>query len=193
MSSENFYRDLDLRYPELAFNKKPIWRPEPGIIPFYIPALYPNMAGGSEINNNISQNNSGLMNKEKPSIGKIVMSNYINIQVPRELCGYLNKTYDVIGSFHLVSKGTSVYKDTHTYDLDIGSSGGPSHSHPGTVTVGGGVLEQRDFDTHASKGNATGTFEIFAHDDTIPVDSAWIVVFLGGDINKPVIISRCFV
>lgn len=118
MSAENFYSELDLRYPELAYNKRVIVRSNPGTVPFYIPSLYPNMSGGVRINNKISQNNSGIVNKEKPTINKITISNYIDIKVPQELCS------------------------------------------------GSGTL--------------------------IPIDSTWVVMFLGGDINRPVIISRCY-
>ena len=124
--SDAVYQDngLDLRYPELAYNMTDIFRPEPGTVPFYIPALYPFMSGGKVQTNVIKQKNSSLLNKDKPNISNINITNCINIQVPRELCGYL-------------------------------------------------------------------TFS--AHDNTIKKGATWVVVFIGGDINKPVIISRCYV
>lgn len=171
--SDAVYQDngLDLRYPELAYNMTDIFRPEPGTVPFYIPALYPFMSGGKVQTNVIKQKNSSLLNKDKPNISNINITNCINIQVPRELCGYLDKTHNVSGN--LTIKGST------SGSMTINA---PGHPVSGTMT-GNETLT----------GSANGTLTFKAIDNTIKKGATWVVVFIGGDINKPVIISRCYV
>lgn len=203
--NENYYAELDLRYPEIAYAQEAIFRPNPGTINFSIPAL--TGVGGTHKDKAV-QKNTNIKNQDKPAIGNIQFNGIIPIKVPKELCCYMNYGYSFakmnmefigeVSNGNIKANGKSTYLDTHTYNLDIASSGGPSHSHSGTVTIGGGISEQRDFDIDFKKtstgsiAEAKGHMVISCDDPYIPKGSAWIVVFIGGDINKPVIIARYY-
>lgn len=185
MSNINFYDELDLRYPEIAVCIDIIDRTNPGVKNFYIPVLTPNVDTTSlktktEI---IRQTNSGIANEQKPSITSIQLQNYIPIPIPRELCAYVG------GDFNTKNTGSISFKSNGTIDISgrtgSGGSGDGSHSHStlsgegsatynGSITSESGVVNSIPVDT----------------DRYIPAGSKWIVVFIGGDINKPQIIGR---
>lgn len=203
--NDNYYSELDLRYPEIAYNQEAIFRPNPGTVNFSIPAL--TGVGGTHKDKSI-QKNTNIKNQDKPSIGNIQFNGIIPIKVPKELCCYMNYGYsfdkfnmsfsEESSKGNITATGNSTYIDTHTYDLNIQSSGGDTHTHSGTVIIGGGISEQRDFDINFEKtsegsiGYGKGHMILSCDDPYIPKGSAWIVVFIGGDINKPAIISRYY-
>lgn len=199
MSNESYYtgEEIDLRYPELAYNKKPIFRPNPGVIPFYIPALYPYLAGGSKPKTDVvKQNNNGLLNKDKPNISNVNISNCINITVPREVCSYLDQKHKVVG--FLNHKG--VINGPVTLDGNLSGTFSANMSHPagGGPHDGSATISSMNISATLNgsgvtyKADCTGDLTFYAYDNTIPKDTAWVVMFIGGDINKPVIIGRYY-
>lgn len=167
------YNEEVLKYPQIGYALDPIYRPRPEPTRFNIPAL----TGDYNTKENASdekrtpQQSGNLVNADKDiGIESITASSYVTIKVPRELTSYLNG--------HVTTKGTSVYKNSHSYDTS--SSGGETHSH--SVSIGGrGYSEQREEE-----------YDMWNEDDTIPAGSAWIIVFVGGDISYPVVIARYY-
>lgn len=87
-SVSSFYDELDLKYPEIAICIERIDRLNPGNPKFIIPVLTPNMSIDTEITQSIRQNSSNLRNGDiNPEITDITMSNYMQIPLPKELCG----------------------------------------------------------------------------------------------------------
>jgi len=120
----DFYDKLDLKYPEIAIAMEDIDRTNPGKVKFIIPVLTPNLDITKILSSTIYQNRANLKNNSsaKLEIETITLTNYIEIPVPREICGVTN-----------ISMEDGIY---------------------------------------------------------IKKGSKWIVVFVGGDITKPRVISR---
>lgn len=164
-SVSDFYDTLDLKYPEIAVCIERIDRLNPGNPKFIIPVLTPNMSTDTESTQSIRQNSSNLRNGgTSPEITDITMSNYMQIPLPKELCG----NYD--------SKFLQAIRFLVDVTLTCNNSGsGDSHTCNGTLT--------KKFNT---------LYEILSSLTSsryIKKGSKWIVVFVGGDVTKPRIIA----
>ena len=161
----DFYDNLDLKYPEIAIAMEDIDRTNPGVINFSIPILTPNMGKSEKEENEIHQQPTNLKNKEKNvEVANVVMTNYIPIRVPREVCGFVGDSHNVTGG-----------------DVNVG---GASQSGGGMVTEGGSISVSGNV-----AGTPTGTFDMLPVDRIIKAPSKWIVVFIGGDATQPRIIA----
>lgn len=177
----NFYDELDLRYPEIAICIEKIDRCNPGTKKFIIPILTPNLDINKERKETIHQNNSFIDNLDSISIKNIEIKNYIEIAIPPELCYYAGTTqlFNIsnanmsasLNGTHNIS-GSGTVGPPHDYDR-LSVSGNINMELNGTESINGNIhLVPQDSDRYIEKG------------------SKWIVVFIGGDIGKPQIISR---
>lgn len=160
-SVSSFYDELDLKYPEIAICIERIDRLNPGNPKFIIPVLTPNMSIDTESYQSIRQNTSNLRNGDiNPEITDITMSNYIQIPLPKELCG----NYDSNFLQHV----------RFLADSTISCSGNSISCN--------GVLN-KTFNTlyEILSGITISRY--------IKKGSKWIVVFVGGDVTKPRIIA----
>ena len=169
MANSNFYDNLDLRYPEIAICIDRIDRINPGIKNFYIPILTPNVDTSSlktktEI---VRLDNSILENDQKINISSVKVQNYIPISIPKELCSILD------GEFSIENiKDISIKTNNGKINITGSTQSG------GTMTFDGKVATFK------------GDIKIIPKNRYIDAGSKWIVVFIGGDINKPQIIGR---
>lgn len=184
MAKTDFYDELDLRYPEIAVCLDVIDRTNPGTKNFYIPVLTPNVDTDSLKTKvqTVRQTNSTLANENKPNIDSIEIQNYIPINIPKELCAFVGGNFNVVNvnSINIKSSGKI------TISGSTGSSGGiDSHSH--STLSGGGT-----YTIDGTESLYKGVLSIIPTDEYryIKAGSKWIVVFIGGDINKPQIIGR---
>lgn len=160
-SVSSFYDELDLKYPEIAICIERIDRLNPGSPKFVIPVLTPNMSIDTESSQSIHQNTSNLRNSDvNPEITDIIMNNYMQIPLPKELCG----NYD--------SKFLQCVRFLADTTLSCSSSSENCH----------GTLNKK-FNTlyEILSGMTSSRY--------IEKGSKWIVVFVGGDITKPRIIA----
>ena len=184
MSNSNFYDDLDLRYPEIAVCIDRIDRTNPGTKNFYIPILTPNLDTSSlkKKEEVVRQNSSMIVNQQAVNIGNVRIQNYIPITIPKELCVFATDSYNITGSLSSLSTNGNISISGRT---GSGGSGEGSHSH--STLSGGGTAT---YDSSSSSFSGTGTLIPLDSTRYIEPGSKWIVVFIGGDINKPQIIGR---
>lgn len=209
MAQKDFYSDLDLKYPEIAVCIETIDRVNPGKKKFYIPVLTPNVDTTSlkTKDNIVYQNNSNIANESSVSISNVTISNYIEMVIPRELCGYIGGKHKIKGEGKQKLKGEGTQKLS---SIDLKMSGTTGINGSGTVgppmayaslSISEARLSDTDIsgsgnDSYISEENNTYTNE--AEESFDPVDryiakgSKWIVVFIGGDINQPQIIGRYY-
>lgn len=186
MARTDFYDELDLRYPEIAICLDKIDRTNPGTKNFYIPVLTPNVDTDS-LKTKVQthrQTNSTLDNQNKPNISSIEIQNYIPITIPKELCAFVGGNFNVVNveSIEVKSSGNITISGSTSSN---GCSLTGTHSHS---TLSGGGRYNIDGDHSVYKG----ILNIIPTDEYryIKEGSKWIVVFIGGDINKPQLIGR---
>ena len=172
-SSINFYDTLDLKYPEIGIALEKIDRMNPGEIKFSIPILTPNVNNSSEFNETIHQTKNNLKNKDKSSfeVSNIKKSNYVKIKIPKELCALPG------GKYIMESDSGSINNERFTISLD-------QPIMEGQTSLSGTAYE--------NLGKLKYEVNLTIHDDFryIEKGSKWIIVFVGGDINKPRVIGR---
>lgn len=177
-NQENFYDELDLKYPEIAIAMQAIDRTNPGVVQFSIPILTPTMNNSSPSENTVHQTNSNIQNGEtQPEIDNIEVSNYVSIRVPKELCAFVGGWFDVEGGSNHSADGT--YQESG----NLSGSGGIGETSLGVSYSSSGT-------EHVDYTNVQGEHDLMPQDRYIPKGSKWIVVFLGGDVTKPRIIGR---
>lgn len=142
MSKTDFYSsgDMDLTYLELGIALQRIDRMNPGIIPFCIPVLTPTMNQSSAVDNKVIQANKTNIvsdNSSAVDVSNIQVSNYINIEIPKELCCLPAPIYDITGN--VVIDGSYNLKGNHSITItgDISASGNISLT--GTEDISGTV------------------------------------------------------
>lgn len=177
-NQENFYDELDLKYPEIAIAMQDIDRTNPGVVQFSIPILTPTMNNSTPTESTVHQTNSNIQNGEtQPEIDNIEVSNYVSIEVPKELCAFVGGWFDVHGGSYHNATGTYSESGTLNGTGSIGDTSlGVSYNSSGTENV--------DYT------NVQGAHDLWPQDRYIPKGSKWIVIFLGGDVTKPRIIAR---
>lgn len=197
----DFYDNLDLKYPEIAIAMQDIDRINPGLVKFIIPVLTPNMSTSKIEEKKIYQNSSNLQNSEtKPEIETIDAANYVKIRVPRELCAYVGGVFQLLEAYTWPGKENASDVDSVLNVRDanttikqarqIGSGtvrgGGLPCGGGNRINVSGTVSGIMAF----NNGIPKGYFNLMPVDRYIKKGSKWIVVFIGGDITKPRIIAR---
>lgn len=185
MANVDFYDELDLRYPEIAICIDKIDRTNPGTKNFYIPVLTPNVDTSSlkkkeEI---IHQNNAVIDNKQSVDISSIKIKNYIPIKIPKELCAFVG------GDFTVSNIGVMTFNSSGKITISGATSATDGTPHVHNTLSGIGTATY-----NGSEDNYNGILKTVPTDNYRYIDagSKWIVVFIGGDINKPQIIGRYY-
>lgn len=178
----NFYDNLDLKYPEIAIALQDIDRTNPGLVKFSIPILTPNLDNSKIFTNKIYQNSSSLVNKNKGEfeVDDLILSNYVEIPVPREICCICD------GIFYILRKDSILDVDNADTEIQGRLAGSGSVVEGGSFSVAGSVNGKMDFRSESLEGQ----INIMPKDRYIKEGSKWIVVFIGGDITKPRIVAR---
>lgn len=216
MANENYYDNLDLKYPEIAIAIQSIDRMNPGKVKFVIPALTPDYSSTEEISKTIMQNKQNIQNYNKDllTVGKISMVNYIEIYLPRELTVYLGQEYTLTGTIEIEgnseSTATGAIAQTSSEgainfsNATINANGtvddeGGNINVTGSISGSNGTLSISGPITGTINLNGTGSYNITEGKITLtPTDryiakgSKWVVIFVAGDINKPQIIGRYY-
>lgn len=191
-STSNFYDNLDLKYPEIAIALDKIDRVKPNKVRFIIPILTPNMNINSAHEEIIHLDNSKLKNADKSivEIGNLTKKNYIKLKIPKELCAFVGGVYNVLEDDNKDTRNSIVYlKNAEMLTEEANQSGSGSVIEGGSIDVYGRISGKMKY----SDGEITGRLKLIPTDEFryIEPGSRWIVVFVGGDITKPRIISRC--
>lgn len=185
MANMNYYEELDLRYPEIAIAQQDIDRCNPGIIKFSVPVLTPDLPQFPEYEEKVRQKNSNIVNKNKDEVevSDIMKMNYIHAEIPKELCALAHCTYNVLDhpTSYITSPWPHASVNAKGTVLCAGSccGGGNSINVQGTATL----------------SHITGLIELCPVDEGemyrfIRKPSKWLMMFIGGDINRPVVICR---
>lgn len=204
MSKQNFYEELDLKYIEIGYNMKPIDRTNPGIVPFNIPVLTPQMDNSTMKDSKVIQRDkSNIQNEAVGSIevSDLQMSNYIEIKVPKELCGLPSAEYHVEGSLNY--KGNSNNNGSGSYsfngfDINVTGTVYDNRYSDGTGyvnasgTASSNSTKYSNKESFTSTGTVDGTLMLTPTKEYryIPAGSKWAICFIGGDINMPVVMCR---
>ena len=185
----DFYDELDLRYPEIGIAIQEIDRIKPGKVKFIIPILTPNMDITKEVEQKIYQNSSNLMNLDTTiEIENLDVYNYIEIPIPKELCSICDGLFDIIegekpeevSTIQTLKEANMKLDNAHQQGSGSVSCETNSISVTGRVS---GIMEYTD-------AKITGRVNILPVDRYIPIYSKWIIMFLGGDITKPIVLAR---
>lgn len=206
---DNFYETLDLRYPEIAIALEDIDRCNPGKIKFCIPILTPNMPQTPEYEEKVTLDKGSLINKDKGAVevSNIEFTNYIEIEIPRELCALAHCTYNVLDHPNSYITSDDAYNKQEGIVRNEGCPGCPGA--PGSSGCSEGCSgcpgapgapgcesgNYIDVHGHAEMNHITGLVELCPVDEGddyryIRKFSKWLVMFIGGDINKPAVICR---
>ena len=212
MSESNYYEKMSngsIIYPELAICIEEIDRQYPkNTYKFIIPALIPDMGSSlTEVNKEFNQQNTAIVNQDNNiEVENIKMTNYIEIPLPRELLSYLGMYYKYNGTTSINGSGELSHTAQENLSGNGSISGSSSLDASGSVIEGGSVNVSGTGSTSGSfnanvtaNGSITftgnGDFNINGNiyneaiDRYIDKNSEWIVMFIGGDINKPRIIA----
>ena len=189
-SVTDFYDKLDLKYPEIGICIDKIDRIKPGKRRFIIPILTPNLDIENLAESKIHQTADNIMNKEKNiEVEDIDVCNYVEIQIPKELCCICDGPFKIIED-----------KEKSIIDLYDSTSPNISNAHQsgiggvsceaGTISVSGRVSGDK---LTFTDGMIKGFAKIEPDEEIryIEEGSKWIIVFLGGDITKPMVVARC--
>jgi hypothetical protein len=176
MANTDFYENLDLTYPEIGICAEKIDRCRPGKKKFFIPILTPYIDTSTPKTSTVVQRNSNIMNYDKSSVevSNLTELNYIEIEIPKELCAYVG------GDFEVKGKLESKYE---TYTIQGNGTVGPPESYS-VLSATGTTLNG------TTKVEGKMLIKPVERDRYIEKNSKWLIVFIGGDINKPRVICR---
>lgn len=204
MSKQNFYEELDLKYIEIGYNMKPIDRTNPGIVPFNIPVLTPQMDNSTMKDSKIIQRDKS--NIQNASVGSIEvsdlqMSNYIEIQVPKEICCLPSAEYFVEGSLNYKGNMDANGSGSYTFESFNINVTGTVHDNRytdgvGYVSASGNASSSKanysSKESFIADGKIDGTITLIPTKEYryIPAGSRWAICFIGGDINMPMVMCK---
>lgn len=159
LSKTDFYSsgDMDLTYLELGIALQRIDRMNPGVVPFSIPVLTPTMNQTSTVNNKVIQANKTNIvsdNSSAVDVSNIQVSNYINIEIPKELCCLPAPIYDITGK--VVLSGTYDLSGSHSITINGKINGSGSISLTGTEDIDGTVTNTPTGEPYVYNYNASG-------------------------------------
>lgn len=203
----DFYNNssMNMPYLEIGIALKDIDRNNPGKIPFSIPILTPDVDTSKQVKSKVPQRDKSNIltdNKGAVDVSDIEVSNYIEIEIPRELCVLANAKYAVEGWLNIEGSG-------HVQTATLNGTGSISGSLSGTGTVGpplnydslsasgivSGSISETVSGTHTTdfqKAKVDGelTLKMIAPYHIIPKGSKWLIAFIGGDMSMPRVICR---
>lgn len=145
MANADFYSSgsMDLRYLEIGIALARIDRMNPGKIPFSIPVLTPDMNHDNTQESTVVQQNKANIVTENPGaveVSNLKTSNYIEIEIPKELCVLPDPTYDIKGEVIIDGRYTL---DGGNHDItivgNIDASGSASISGQGSLSGDGSI------------------------------------------------------
>ena len=131
MADSSFYNsgNMDLKYLEIGIALSRIDRMRPGKIPFCIPVLTPTLNQNDKQESTIvqqSKTNIVTKNANAVEVSNLNVSNYIEIEIPRELTCLPDPTYDIKGEV-IVDGLYTLDNGTHTItiqgNVDVSGSG----------------------------------------------------------------------
>ena len=211
MADSNFYKNIDLRYIEIGIAMRKIDRVKPGKVPFCIPILTPELDTSSKKDTQIIQRSKSHLVNENPDaveVSDIDTSNYIYIEIPVELCAQSKCEDYVKGWLHLIGdddwykqlKGTGHLWGSGNLNGSGSVIEGGSFNVSGSFDVQGGlevdgtVQHWEAYDTEVVFSQPTNKSRLLRVPTEpwrfIPKYSKWIIAFIGGDINMPVVLCR---
>lgn len=83
----DFYDNLDLKYPEIGIAIQKIDRSNPGLVKFIVPIMTPSLDITKEISTTKRIDRRNVMNSARSfPLNNITISNYIELNIPKELC-----------------------------------------------------------------------------------------------------------
>lgn len=193
-TDNTYYDTMDNKYLELGIALTTIDRMNPGKIPFCIPVLTPTMNQSGKVDTKVIQSNnkSSIVSENSGAVdvSNISISNYIEIEIPKELCCLPAPIYDIVGDVS-ISNGAYNFKGTATIVANGDVSDGNRDIIPiGHIDVDGSIT------TSGVNNNLSGTIEgtitttLNESNRYIPKNSRWLIAFLGGDISKPCVVCR---
>ena len=192
MAEADFYDSLDLRYIEVGVALKKIDRNDPGVVPFAVPVLMPELSIGDPVDSKIIQRgNPNLMNENPGAVevSDLTVCNYISIEIPKELCALPRALYKMDRSYIKFLNGSVDISDISAYGTVYNHSWNHDHGH---ATEEGVTTLHRNDDPSVSeiylrvKEQAGQPYE----DRWIKKFSRWAIAFIGGDINSPCVLAR---
>ena len=214
MSETKYYEETataSLSAPEIAICLEQIDRMNPkSTYKFRIPALTPDMNNTEKATDKkIVQKNDAIINETNNiEVDNVNISNYLEIALPRELLNYIGQEYTVTGEVEIDGSGSSSFSANESFSGSGSISGDSSLNASGSVSDPGGyvnvsgsgstngqVSESGNSSGTITFSGATGSYHIEGRINLVPVDryipenSQWIVLFIGGDVNKPRIIA----
>ena len=189
-NKESFYsgEDIELRYMEIGIALDKIDRMNPGKVPFIIPVLNPDASKDKKIETKVSNHNTNFIvneNKAAIDVSDYEISNYIMIEIPKELVALPGATYHVEGTLNISGSGDISINGT------ISGSGtvGPPLSYSSlsvTGSVSGSVTES----LYGATVDGTLSTTLLPPYRYIEKGSKWMIAFIGGDISMPRVVCR---
>lgn len=187
MSDSNYYQNQDPKYMEIGYNMTAIDRVQPGKIPFNIPVLTPQMNNSTMQDTKIIQRDKSNIQNESSGlvdVSDLEVSNYIYIEVPRELVAQPSGEYYIKGwvDFDGWQNYDSTINDIYIHGIDSDLAG---------VSAGSGY-DRGGYQTFDGHENIDGVVELVPTESYryIPAGSKWAIGFIGGDVNMPFIVCK---
>lgn len=181
--------NIDLRYMEIGICLDKIDRMKPGIHPFCIPILTPEMSK-TEVTKEkwvqTGKKNIETANKGSVEYSNITVSNNVMIEIPRELVALPYPIYHIDGVVDVYSKDG---------DITIQNSymrGDGWITHPGGSFGVNGVTKGHIADIKVRNMHMKGIVTTRLHDCNryIPKLSKWLIAFVGGDSSMPRVVCH---
>ena len=191
MADQGFYNtgNMDLKYMEIGIALARIDRMRPGKVPFCIPVLTPTLPQNDKQESTIVMNGkTNIVNKNKGAVetSNIDVSNYIEIEIPRELTCLPDPIYRVEGDIE--------HEEMYEYRFDGNGSARMSglvvEGAGGSINVSG-TLTGDGVDMYLN-GHIKGIIQTELHEliRYIEKGSKWLIAFVGGDTSHPVVVCR---
>ena len=102
MASQDYYKNMDIKYLEIGIALTRIDRMYPGLVPFSIPVLTPDLQKETQQTSTVIQRDkSNIMNEDKDAVdvSDLEITNAILIEIPVELCALPGAYHNIGGSF----------------------------------------------------------------------------------------------
>lgn len=213
-STSGYYEEssnASLRYPEIAVCLEQIDRLNPKTTyKFRIPSLTPDMnSSENAMDKKITQKNDAIENETNNiEVKEVNISNYLELPVPRELLTYIGKDYKITGRVNIDGSGSCSFSSSESYSGSESQSGscavnasgsvsdpGGSINVSGSGSLNGSISGSVDSSGTMTFNGAEGLFSVEGELNLVPINryiekgSQWIVLFIGGDVNKPRLIA----
>lgn len=178
--------DMSLKFLEIGIALSRIDRMNPGKIPFCIPVLTPDMNQSKQTVQKVvqkSRTNILTENAGAVDVSNIEVSNYIYIEIPKELTCLPAPVYDI--------EGTVTIKGSGKIDISGNMAGSGMVSDPGnSFSVSGTVSGSHDISIIDGHIEGTIKTELNPSNRYIESGSKWLIAFIGGDASMPRVVCR---